>query len=141
MAKLLEDDRRRTMTRIGMDPGTRDLLSILRRGGAPYLLTAGELARRAKVTAGAMSQRLARAEAAGLVARRRETGDARSVQVELTRKGHALLERTVDDLLRHEDGLLGSLDETQQDTLADLLRVLLADLESRATQERGRSDS
>ncbi len=88
-----------------------------------------------------MSQRLVRAEAAGLVTRRRETGDARSVQVELTRKGHALLERTVDDLLRHEDGLLGALDQRQQKTLADLLRVLLADLEGRAAEQRGTSDS
>jgi hypothetical protein len=52
-----------------VDPSTLDLLSVLRRSGPPYELGTRELTRRTLVTAGAISQRVARAEQAGLVAR------------------------------------------------------------------------
>jgi DNA-binding MarR family transcriptional regulator len=132
IAKLLEDDRRRTMVRLGLDAPTRDLLSTLRRAGPPYRLTPGEIARATLVSPGAISQRLTRAEAQGLVRRHREGPDGRSVTVELTPAGQALIERTIDDLLRHEETLLAALDPAQRDQLAGLLRVLLADLGERA---------
>lgn len=64
-AKRLADDRRRTLARMGVEPATLDLLSTLRRAGPPYELTSRELTERSMVTAGAISQRLARAEDAG----------------------------------------------------------------------------
>ena len=87
LAKLLEDDRRETMLRLGMDAGTRDLLSTLRRSGPPYRLSPSELARRNLVSAGAVSQRVARCERAGLVRRLRSPDDGRGVLVELTAAG------------------------------------------------------
>ena len=131
LAKLLDDDRRHTMTRIGMDAPTRDLLATLRRSGPPYRLSPGEIAKRALVTAGAVSQRLARAEDQGLVRRSKGGTDGRSVTVELTGKGHRLVEDSVEDLLRHEETLISSLDEAQREQLSDLLRVLLRDLTAR----------
>lgn len=132
IGKLLEDDRRRTMARLGIDAPTRDLLSTLRRAGPPYRLTAGELARATLVSPGAISQRLTKAEAQGLVARHRAGADGRAVTVELTAAGHALVERTVDDLLRHEETLLTGLDPDQRAQLTALLRLLLADLTGRS---------
>ncbi|GAA2793259.1 MarR family winged helix-turn-helix transcriptional regulator [Saccharopolyspora taberi] len=131
IAKLLDDERRRSDARIGLDAPTRDLLSTLRRSGAPYRLSAGEIARQCLVSAGAISQRLARAEERGLVRRIKGGADGRSVQVELTEQGHALIEERVDDLLRHEETLLSSLDARQRAQLTELLRVLLRDLTSR----------
>jgi DNA-binding MarR family transcriptional regulator len=132
IAKLLEDDRRRTMARLGLDAPTRDLLSTLRRAGPPYRLTPGEIARATLISPGAVSQRLTRAEAQGLVRRHRAGVDGRSVTVELTPAGHAFIERTIDDLLRHEETLLTGLDAEQREQLTELLRVLLADLTARA---------
>jgi DNA-binding MarR family transcriptional regulator len=131
IGKLLDEDRRRTMLGLGMDAATRDLLATLRRAGPPYRLPPGELARRALVSAGAISQRVARAEREGLVRRLRSPEDGRGVLVELTGKGHAAIERTVDDLLRHEEDLLSALSPDQRDQLAGLLRILLADLTRR----------
>ncbi|MDI2027932.1 MarR family transcriptional regulator [Saccharopolyspora sp. TS4A08] len=131
IAKLLEDERRRTDARIGLDAATRDLLSTLRRAGPPYRLGAGEIARQSLVSAGAISQRVARAEQRGLVRRLRGGTDGRSVQVELTETGHHLIEDRVDDLLRHEETLLESLDPGQREQLTELLRVLLGDLTDR----------
>jgi DNA-binding MarR family transcriptional regulator len=53
------------------------------------------------------------------------------VLVELTPAGHALIERTVDELLTHEQSLLSALTEQQQEQLSDLLRALLRDLTHR----------
>lgn len=159
LGKLLDDDRRRTLARLGLDAATLDLLSTLRRAGPPYRLAPGEIARRTLVSAGAVTQRVARAERAGLVHRSREGGsregrlregrlregrlreglpgedrpaaDGRSVTVTLTPAGHAVVERTVDALLHHEESLLAPLTERERARLADLLRTLLAGLADR----------
>jgi DNA-binding MarR family transcriptional regulator len=128
IGKLLADDRRRTLARLGIDGATLDLLSTLRRAGPPYRLTAGTIAERTLVSAGAISQRVARAEREGLVGRERAAADGRLSYVTLTDQGHALIERSVDSLLRHEEELLSSLAPDQRVDLAGLLRVLLASL-------------
>jgi DNA-binding MarR family transcriptional regulator len=129
--KLLADERRRTLARLGIDAATLDLLSTLRRAGRPYRLTAGAIADRTLVSAGAISQRIARAERAGLVTRGRTGADGRLSHVTLTPEGHALIERSVDDLLRYEESRLAALTQAQRDDLSALLRVLLAGLTGR----------
>jgi DNA-binding MarR family transcriptional regulator len=126
--KLLTDERRRTLTRLDIDTATLDLLSTLRRAGSPYRLTAGEIAERTLVSAGAISQRVARAEREELVRRERTPDDGRLTYVTLTDDGHALIERSVDDLLRHEESLLSALTPIQREQLAALLRLLLTTL-------------
>ena len=119
------------MARLGVDAATRDLLSTLRRAGPPYRLSPTEIARRSLITQGAVSQRLRRAEEQGLVRRVKEGTDGRRTAVELTLQGHDLVERTVDELLHHEEQLLSSLDANQREQLSGLLKVLLADLVER----------
>jgi DNA-binding MarR family transcriptional regulator len=131
VGKLLSDDRRRTLARLGVDAATLDLLSTLRRAGEPYRLTVGSLAELTLVSAGAISQRVARAELAGLVVRERSAADGRLTFVTLTAEGHALVERTVDELLGHEDSLLAGLTLAQRAELSDLLRLLLATLSAK----------
>ena len=130
LAKLFADDRRRVLADAGVDPATLDLLSVLRRAGTPYRLTTRELARRTLVTAGAISQRVARAERDGLVTRRPEDDGSRAVVVELTPAGHELVERTVDLVLTRESELLGSLSDDERSVLADRLQRLLAEVSS-----------
>ena len=125
LAKLLADDRRRVLHACGVDGATLDLLSVLRRAGPPYRLTTREIAQRALVTAGAVSQRVARAEREGLV-RRTPAGDrSRAVNVTLTRAGHALVERTVDRVLGREAELVRGLAAAERADLAALLDRLL----------------
>jgi DNA-binding MarR family transcriptional regulator len=54
--------------------------------------------------------------------------DGRLSYVTLTAEGHALIERSVDGLLRHEEALLAGLSAVQREDLSALLRVLLAGL-------------
>ena len=126
LAKLLADDRRRVLQACGVDAATLDLLSVLRRAGPPYQLTTREIAQRALVTAGAVSQRVARAEREGLVRRTAAGGGSRAVNVTLTRAGHALVERTVDRVLGREAELVRGLDVAEHAELAALLDRLLA---------------
>jgi DNA-binding MarR family transcriptional regulator len=125
LAKLFADDRRRLLADLGIDPATLDLLSVLRRGGAPYELSTRELSRRTLVTAGAISQRVARAEDSGLVTRRTADDGTRAVLVTLTEAGHDLIERTVDQVLIRESELIASLPPASREQLAGQLQELL----------------
>jgi DNA-binding MarR family transcriptional regulator len=131
-AKTLADDRRRTLHRIGIDPATLDLLSTLRRAGEPWALTTKELAAQTLVTAGAISQRVARAEREGLVTRSPSDAGRRAVAVTLTAAGHELVERAVRDLLTHEEELVGGLTAEDRKTLAGLLARLVPGAGSQA---------
>jgi DNA-binding MarR family transcriptional regulator len=131
-AKILGDERRRTLARLGIDAATLDLLSTLRRSGDPYAMTPAELKRSCLVSAGAITQRVARAEAAGLVrATRRRTG-GRTARVELTGAGHRLIETSVERLLRHEERLIDHLSPVERTELTELLRKLLDGLIARS---------
>lgn len=134
LAKLFADDRRRLLADLGIDPATLDLLSVLRRSGPPYELTTRELVRRTLVTAGAISQRVGRAERAGLVARRTEGQGSRAVLVTLTDQGHALVEQTVEQVLTRESSLVASLSPTDRELLAAQLQNLLDDVQQKVAR-------
>ena len=128
VAKALADDRRRTLHRIGIDPATLDLLSTLRRAGTPWSLTTRELAAQTLVTAGAISQRVARAERDGLVLRSPSDAGRRAVAVTLTDAGHELVARAVRELLTHEEALIAGLSAEDRLALSALLGRLGAAL-------------
>lgn len=135
-AKLLGEDRRRVLAAVGADSATLDLLSVLRRSGPPYRLTTRELTERTRVTAGAISQRVSRAERHGFVERTPEVKSSRAVVVTLTPAGHALVERLVDRVLGREAELISGLTPAQQEALTDLLALLLDDLQTQLGRHR-----
>jgi DNA-binding MarR family transcriptional regulator len=124
IAKVLADERRRTLAGLGVDPSTLDLLSVIRRAGPPYVLTTREITRRTLITPGAVSQRVARAERAGLVARAPSSTSRRAVSVRLTEAGHALIQATVRQLLEHEADLVSVLTAAERAALTGLLAKL-----------------
>ncbi|WP_369185627.1 MarR family winged helix-turn-helix transcriptional regulator [Streptomyces sp. Y1] len=136
LAKLFTDDRARALRAAGIDAATLDLLSVLRRSGPPYTLSTREIARRTLVTAGAVSQRIARAERDGLV-RRTPAGSGRTVLVDLTAEGHALIDRSVDTVLGREAALVGCLSDDERTTLIATLDKLLADVRRRTAPTAG----
>lgn len=136
LAKLLADDRRRVLRAAQIDPATLDLLSVLRRSGPPYRLTTREIAQRTLVTAGAVSQRISRAEREGLVERAAAGDGSRSVLVTLTAAGHALVERSVDQVLGREAELVSGLLPADRAVLAGLLDRLLREVTARQAPAR-----
>ncbi len=146
IAKLLSDDRRHTMNQLGMEPAIRDLLANLRRSGAPYRLRVSQLAVRCRVSKSAITQRVVRAEAAGLVRSMRagsvsagkveglalaDGSDQRAVWIELTPQGKEFVETTIETLLHHEDSLIDKLGDEGIANLSSILRRLLHLLEQR----------
>ncbi|HVV12199.1 MarR family winged helix-turn-helix transcriptional regulator [Amycolatopsis sp.] len=124
IAKVLADDRRRTLAGLGLDPSTLDLLSVIRRAGPPYELTTREITERTLVTAGAVSQRVARAEASGWVERAPSAASRRAVAVRLTGEGHRLIEKTVRRLLEHEAESVAALSADERRVFAGLVGKL-----------------
>jgi DNA-binding MarR family transcriptional regulator len=127
IAKVFADHRRRTLAALGVDSATFDLLATLRRSGSPFRMTPADLAQACLVTGGAISQRVARAEAAGLVTTRRTAGGHTSA-VELTDLGRERIDRDIVEFLGREGDLVGHLAPDERTELIRLLRRLHAGL-------------
>lgn len=105
----------------GLGEGEFDVLATLRRSGAPFELSAGELATRTMVTSGAVTKRVDRLAAAGLVTRERCSDDGRGRTVRLTGEGLERIDRAVEAHLACERRLLESLRESERLQLAAIL--------------------
>lgn len=113
----------------GINDGEYDVLATLRRSGAPYQLTPGELSATTMVTSGAVTKRVDRLQAAGLVTRKVCADDARGRDIALTRKGLRLMERLVDKHVENEHRLVSSLSDAERETLSRLLSKWSAGLD------------
>lgn len=114
----------------GLDAGEFDVISTLRRAGAPWRLTPTELYRTLMISSGGLTARLNRLEAAGLIRRSESEEDKRSLLVELTEAGRAKAEAAFREDMALEKRLLAGLSAREQAELAMLLRKLALSLES-----------
>jgi len=121
IAVHLDRARHRALADLGTDAMTLDVLATLRRSGHPFRLTAGQLQRAALITSGAVTQRVDRLEAAGLVRRDSEGPDKRVVFITLTEAGRNLADTTLAGLMEREELLLAPLTEAQRQHLEILL--------------------
>ncbi|MGW4110209.1 MarR family winged helix-turn-helix transcriptional regulator [Actinosynnema sp. NPDC004786] len=128
LARLVDGELGRTFAAHGLDRASFDVLATLRRSAPPHRLTPTELMRASMVTSGAVTQRLDRLEARGLVARTPNEHDGRGVVVSLTEAGFELIDRVLPDHLATEDRVLGALSAREREALADTLKRLLESL-------------
>jgi DNA-binding MarR family transcriptional regulator len=126
LARHLDRARRAAFAAHELESWEFDVLSALRRQGAPYQLSPGALLRATLVTSGTMTNRIDRLAGTGLVSRQPDPQDKRGVLVALTERGLATVDAALADLLRSERELLTGLDDRQQRDLSGLLRILLA---------------
>lgn len=112
----------------GLGEGDFDVLATLRRQGAPYTLTPGELGEKTLVTSGAVSKRLDRLEARGLVERRASESDGRSRTVVLTPEGRRVIDAAMGDHVANEARLLAALEPAERAELGRLLGRLAESL-------------
>ncbi|WP_299038353.1 MarR family winged helix-turn-helix transcriptional regulator [uncultured Pseudokineococcus sp.] len=136
LTQVVEARQRATFAAHDLDAASFDVLATLRRSDPPHELTPGRLAASSMVTSGAVTQRLDRLEARGLVRRRRGDVDTRTVLVSLTEAGRAAVEGVLPDHLATGRDLLGPLDDDQRAQLADLLRALLTAHEAAPDPDR-----
>ena len=106
-----------------------DVLASLRRAGAPYQLSPSQLMQETLVTSGTMTNRLDRLEELELITRKQDPADGRGSLVKLSALGIKAVDAAMADLLLRERELINSLDSAQQKVLANLLGVVLNNLD------------
>ena len=125
----------------GLGNGDFDVLAALRREGAPFELSPGQLSERMLVTTGAVTKRVDRLVARGLVERSISEVDARGRVVRLTRAGRKLCDRLIGEHLANEAAILAPLSDRDRHTLERLLAQLVVAAESHALAAAGSSIS
>jgi DNA-binding MarR family transcriptional regulator len=120
-----------TLAETGLNHGEWGLLGHLALGGPPHRDSPGRLASKEGLSSGAMTNRLDRLEAAGLIRRLPNPDDRRGLQVELTKKGHALWRESVDTQAAKEAALAEALSPKELEQLNRLLRKVLLRFEAR----------
>ncbi|MFB7122526.1 MarR family winged helix-turn-helix transcriptional regulator [Kitasatospora sp. NPDC056273] len=116
---------REYFTACGLDSSEFDVLATLRRSGEPYELNARALLKSAMVTSGAITNRVDRLSAKGLVERNPCPTDRRAVLVRLTPAGKELIDGALAGHVRNEERILSALDADERNRLDALLRKLL----------------
>jgi DNA-binding MarR family transcriptional regulator len=122
LADVLNVELRTVFAEAGLGDGDIDILVTLRRNGAPYEMTPGELCDSTMVTSSAVTKRIDRLERAGLVTRTVSEEDARSRRIRLTDAGFDLVDRLMAVHVANEHRLVAGLSERDRSQLAAILR-------------------
>jgi len=131
LTQLADTELRRNYARHDLDSASFDVLATLRRSNSEHRLTPAGLMRSSMVTSGAITQRLDRLEARGLVSRKPSETDGRGVEVTLTAEGLRLIDGVLPTHLETEERLLAALSKAEREQLAETLRTLLESLGDR----------
>lgn len=131
-AALLDQGLERGFSPFGLSSWEFDVLATLRRAGAPHRLSPTALFSALMVTSGTMTHRLKRLETRGLIERVAHEQDARSLPVQLTRQGLALIDQAVAAHIENERRMLSAVPPAVLTALDDHLSALLRVLESDA---------
>jgi DNA-binding MarR family transcriptional regulator len=128
LSRLLDKELKDFFAGHGLEFWEFDVLATLRRSGAPFELSAGTLLKSAMVTSGAITNRVDRMAAKGLVQRLPDPGDRRGVRIRLTPDGLALIDKLMPLHVANERRLLAALGAEDSEALAGLLRILATGL-------------
>ena len=129
LAKHLDRARRAAFGASGLESWDFDVLSALRRAGAPYELSPKALIQQTLVSSGTMTNRIDRLVERMLVERRTDPSDGRGVLVSLTGEGRQRVDTAISTLVAAETIVLENLAPLEQDRLAGLLRKLSLDFD------------
>ena len=130
VAARLTDELTAVYDRHGLAEGDFDVLATLRRAGAPFERTPGELAEHTMITTGGMSKRIDRLERAGLVTRRVSETDGRGRVVALTDSGRETIDAAFADHMANERRLVDELDSRDAEELERILALWLGRLDA-----------
>jgi DNA-binding MarR family transcriptional regulator len=129
LARHLDRLRRTAFSRHELETWEFDVLAALRRAGTPHELSPGQLLVETLVTSGTMTNRVDRLAGRGLVERRPDPDDRRSIRVRLTAEGSAVVDAALADLVEAEHRMLDVLGREERRALATLLRQVSAPFE------------
>jgi len=125
LAKAFDRSLDATLAESGLDRRAFHALGKLRSVGPPYRQSAGQLASRMRLSSGAMTNRLDRMEAAGLIRRLADPNDRRGTLVEPTEAGHRTWDQLVGTQAIREAQIASVLDTSDRVALHRLLRSVM----------------
>lgn len=131
LGKLLQRSAEEALRHLKLKLWEYDVLSALRRKGKPYEQPATELARLTMLTSGAMTTRIDRLEAKGLVSRETDRHDRRGVNVRLTKEGLRVIDEAIQTRLDIAQAQLATLNQKERKVMSDGLRKLLISVSDR----------
>jgi len=129
LARHLERARRTAFAASDLELWEFDVLSALRRAGAPYQLSPKALLLQTLVSSGTMTNRIDRLVSRALVERRTDPNDGRGILVVMTEAGRERVDAAISTLLEAESELLERLPKSDQERLSALLRKLSLDFD------------
>jgi DNA-binding MarR family transcriptional regulator len=129
MARHLERARKAAFAASDLELWEFDVLSALRRAGAPYQLSPKALLQQTLVSSGTMTNRIDRLVTRRLVERRTDPNDGRGILVVMTEGGRERVDAAISTLLNAESELLDRLPRADQERLSSLLRKLSLDFD------------
>lgn len=122
---LARADLQRFMTQFGLEPWEFDVIATLRRARAEGPLSAGQLAGMTMVGSAAMTHRVDRLVARGLVHRETNPNNRRQLLISLTPQGEALADDVVGHHVENQHKMLSALSASEVQTFSNLLRKFL----------------
>jgi DNA-binding MarR family transcriptional regulator len=125
LATYLGREVEKTFLELGLTSASFDVLAALRRSGAPYQLSPGDLLATMMITSGTMTNRIDQLEKAGLVERLTNPEDRRSVLIALKPEGLDLVERAVTAHVANQHRLTALLEPDERVALDAILRKYL----------------
>ena len=129
LAQHLTREMEKTWADHGLNAASFDVLATLRRAGAPFRLSPGDLMASTMVTSGTMTNRIDQLEKAGLVERIRNPDDGRGFLIALTKTGYEVIDAAVTAHVATQDKLVSGLSAADRKALNRLLKRFLADFE------------
>ncbi|CAM5611093.1 MarR family winged helix-turn-helix transcriptional regulator [Streptomyces canus] len=126
LSRLVNGQLKDYFTQYDMETWEFDVLATLRRSGQP--LTAKALAGSIMIGSAALTNRIDRLVARGLVTRESVPGDRRSLHIALTPEGRDLVDRTVEGHVQNQRKILAGLTPADREDLTRVLRTLLVSL-------------
>jgi DNA-binding MarR family transcriptional regulator len=128
LAKLMKQNTAQSLAQVGLKTWEYDVLSGLRRQGPPFEVPTTQLAKESLLTSGTMTTRIDQLEERGLVKRKPDPDDRRSVRVSLTESGVALIDGAIQSRLTAADVNADSLSRKERVVFENGLRKLLVSL-------------
>jgi DNA-binding MarR family transcriptional regulator len=132
LTRYLDRHRDAVLAEFGLQWWEFKTLHMLRRGGAPYRATPGELAKELGMSAAALTNRLDALERREYVERSHDRDDRRKIVATLTPAGLDVWERGIGEIQRVEQELIRELPSSDRIRLEALLRRLVV-----ATEKSG----
>ncbi|AUY50382.1 MULTISPECIES: MarR family winged helix-turn-helix transcriptional regulator [Streptomycetaceae] len=127
-SRLLEQGIKDYFEANGLESWEYDVLATLLRAGDSSTLRMGDLAGAAMISPGALTNRIDRLAAKGLVTRATDPDNRRLVRTSLTDEGRRLADGLIEGHLANELSLIEALTPEERELLTGVLRKLLLSL-------------